>query len=95
VQTTHPGMIQLEGDTAVRACSTSRSSGRLRDGKLTADRYAIYQRSLPADLGGLENSLSASMRSDSLDTTPLVGNGRAHGDPELTRTTLRSSSHET
>jgi ketosteroid isomerase-like protein len=89
VQTTHPGMIQLEGDTAVGRTYVS-EFGRLRDGSSQL-MYAIYHDRYQRTSEGWKFAERV-YEVRYLDTTPLVGNGRAHGDPELTRTTLRSSS---
>jgi len=89
VQTTHPGTIQLEGDTAVGRAYVS-EFGRFRDGNSQL-MYAIYHdRYLRTSEGWRFAERVYEIRY--LDTTPLAGNGRTFGDPELSRTTPPSAS---
>jgi len=72
VQTTHPGMIQLHGDTAVGRAYVS-EFGRLRDGRSALD-YAAYHdhdryRRTPEGWKFAERVYEVRY----LDTTPLAG----------------------
>jgi ketosteroid isomerase-like protein len=89
VQTTHPGTIQLDGDTAVgRAYVTE--FGRFRDGSSQL-MYAIYHDRYQRTSDGWKFAERV-YEVRYLDTTPLAGDGRNQGDPGLTRTTSGSSS---
>jgi ketosteroid isomerase-like protein len=89
VQTTHPGTLQLEGDTALGRAYVS-EFGRFRDGS-TQLMYAIYHDRYQRTSEGWKFAERV-YEIRYLDSTPLAGNGRTRGDPELSRTTTRNSS---
>ena len=88
VQTTHPGTIRLEGDTAVGRAYVS-EFGRVRDG-MAQLMYAIYHDRYQRTSDGWKFAERV-YEIRYLDTTPLAGNGRIRGEPELRRATPRSS----
>lgn len=83
VQTTHPGTIRIEGDTAVGRAYVS-EFGRFRDGS-SQMMYAIYHDRYQRTSEGWKFAERV-YEIRYLDTTPLAGKGRAPGDHELTRT---------
>jgi hypothetical protein len=81
--------IRLEGDTAVGRAYVS-EFGRFRNSSSQL-MYAIYHDRYQRTSEGWKFAERV-YEIRYLDITPLVGNGRAHGDPELRRATPRSPS---
>jgi hypothetical protein len=81
--------IRLEGDTAVGRAYVS-EFGRFRNSSSQL-MYAIYHDRYQRTSEGWKFAERV-YEVRYLDTTLLVGNGRAHGDPELRRATPRSPS---
>ena len=86
VQTTHPGTIRLEGDVAAGRAYVN-EFGRFRDGRSQL-MYAIYHDRYQRTSDGWKFAERV-YEIRYLDTTPLEGNGRNHGAPELSRATPR------
>jgi ketosteroid isomerase-like protein len=83
VQTTHPGTIRLEGDTAFGRAYVS-EFGRIRESSSQL-MYAIYHDRYERTSEGWKFAERV-YEIRYLDTTPLAGSGRTLGDPGLKRT---------
>jgi ketosteroid isomerase-like protein len=79
VQTTHPGTIQLAGDTAVGRAYLS-ELGHLRDGRSVLDYFVYHDRYQRTEDGWKFTERVSEFRY--LDTTPLAGSAQIHSSEQ-------------